>query len=686
MNRRTFKKKHNTVHSFGSRKRKSPMHKKRKKTPPAASECELFVGSERGTDDIDAVPSILGAVRSAEEMPSESTGHTGQVHFEPQFVPTNECRERGPGDIDALPSTSGTVQSDEEMPSSSTARTVQVHLEPQFVSTNECRERAASVQASLSSMSATERKMKLLGDEGENSTAAEDTDEFLVIQVAAINALLSKALCQQCLQPGLTVVPGTRHGLAVRMFLTCATCGAVANEWTSPRQEGSKIFDVNLRSMQAVKSIGKGATALNDFWSVMNVSHRGLDQKTFQKHLKRVFRPAGDAAAANVFSDAVTAVRDVYTEMEVSFTKNVTVVYDGTWMTRGHTSHIGVGTVIEFYTGLVLDAVVLSNRCHGCALGPKQGDPGYDDWEKSHVCQKNTDAPSGRMEVEAALVLFRRSLAKNDLRYTNIVCDGDCRTYLTLCEDRTYGFIPLTKEDCINHVKKRMDSGLRGAITKGKKGQPLGGRGGLTQGLIKKLTNYYGMALRAHPDVEGMQKAVMATFYHVTSTDTEPHHELCPPGPTSWCKHRVAEAKGEPQPPHKYNLARHVAEALLPLYRRLSEPQLLERCRGKKTQNAAESLHSVIWSILPKDENASLIAAETAVNEAVLKYNAGTLRAYTELCTSLGVKPGQHALQRAEEKDIIRKKKATKALQTQGQMAKRRHIQKDTKSYSPGAF
>lgn len=81
-----------------------------------------------------------------------------------------------------------------------------------------------------------------------------------------------------------------------------------------------------------------------------------------------------------------------------------------------------------------------------------------------------------------------------------------------------------------------------------------------------------------------------------------------------------------------------------------------------------------------------MIAAETAVSEAVLKYNAGTLRAYTELCTTIGVKPGQHALQRAEEKDSIRKKKAKTALQTRGQMAKRRHIQKDTKSHSPGVF
>ncbi|KAH7984679.1 hypothetical protein HPB52_023508 [Rhipicephalus sanguineus] len=122
-----------------------------------------------------------------------------------------------------------------------------------------------------------------------------------------------------------------------------------------------------------------------------------------------------------------------------------------------------------------------------------------------------------------------------------------------------------------------MGTALRTIVTKSKKDQPIGGKGGLTQNLIKQLTDYYGQALRQHDEVEDMQRAVMATFYHTTSTDQDPHHEFCPPGPDSWCRHRAAEAKGEPQPPHKYHLGRHVAAALLPVYQRLSDPQLLER-------------------------------------------------------------------------------------------------------------
>lgn len=73
------------------------------------------------------------------------------------------------------------------------------------------------------------------------------------------------------------------------------------------------------------------------------------------------------------------------------------------------------------------------------------------------------------------------------------ICNGDSHTYFAICEYRTYNFTPSTKEDCVNHVKYSMVPGLRGLITKGGKGQPLGGRAGQTQ--IKKLANCYGMAL-----------------------------------------------------------------------------------------------------------------------------------------------------------------------------------------------
>lgn len=82
-------------------------------------------------------------------------------------------------------------------------------------------------------------------------------------------------------------------------------------------------------------------------------------------------------------------------------------------------------------------------------------------------------------------------------------------------------------------MQERMGSALYGLVQKGKWAQPLGGRGDLTQELIKCLTSYYRMAPRNHTEVNEMQRAIMATFYHITSTDEGSHHDLCPPGALS---------------------------------------------------------------------------------------------------------------------------------------------------------
>ena len=87
-------------------------------------------------------------------------------------------------------------------------------------------------------------------------------------------------------------------------------------------------------------------------------------------------------------------------------------------------------------------------------------------------------------------------------RYTTMVSDGDSMSYKHLTNLRMYGDMELHKEECINHVAKRLGTALRKLAASGKKGGvTLGGRGfgRLTQATIIKLTAYYGMAVRAHP-------------------------------------------------------------------------------------------------------------------------------------------------------------------------------------------
>ena len=82
------------------------------------------------------------------------------------------------------------------------------------------------------------------------------------------------------------------------------------------------------------------------------------------------------------------------------------------------------------------------------------------------------------MEVGAAEMLWDRSLNRG-FRYTTMVSDGDSRTFNRLTEMKVYGDdITIAKEECVNHVAKRMGTALRKLTTQTKKtGVTLGGRG-----------------------------------------------------------------------------------------------------------------------------------------------------------------------------------------------------------------
>lgn len=119
-----------------------------------------------------------------------------------------------------------------------------------------------------------------MGQQGEE-TSGTPGGEFILVQATAINSMLADTLCPKCQKNSLGVNFETRLGLAVKMALSCSTCGSISSHWSSQRMDDSRVFDVNIRSMQAIQTIGKGQTALNDLWATMNISHRGLHHKTY---------------------------------------------------------------------------------------------------------------------------------------------------------------------------------------------------------------------------------------------------------------------------------------------------------------------------------------------------------------------------------------------------------------------
>jgi len=84
--------------------------------------------------------------------------------------------------------------------------------------------------------------------------------------------------------------------------------------------------------------------------------------KTFQTLQKSVTNSVVHAAD-ECMVEAGKKVRDYYLKMEPTIWNetdpiDICVTYDGTWHKRGHSSHHGVGVIIDLATGLIIDYVM----------------------------------------------------------------------------------------------------------------------------------------------------------------------------------------------------------------------------------------------------------------------------------------------------------------------------------------
>ncbi|EFN76675.1 hypothetical protein EAI_06934, partial [Harpegnathos saltator] len=99
----------------------------------------------------------------------------------------------------------------------------------------------------------------------------------------------------------------------------------------------------------------------------------------------------------------------------------------------------------------------------------------------------NHSGSAGKMEVDAIKEMFLRSEKKFEVKYVNYIGDGDSKTFKGILDINPYGDkCPVTKSECVGHVEKRMGTRLRNI----KQAKKLGGKGKLTEALIRKLTKY----------------------------------------------------------------------------------------------------------------------------------------------------------------------------------------------------
>ena len=182
--------------------------------------------------------------------------------------------------------------------------------------------------------------------------------ERIILDLDLLLAHLNKYTCPTCggvMSHGLNA--SECKGFVKNIEGRCSDCDGVTSFYTSgfneakSQKSNNKPFTINNDVVAASMALDMGPYKLNRFCEHLNLS--GLHQKSFKK-ITRDLHSNMIQTGNSVFTKSATIVRNVHKKsIEDPTPLDIAVSFDGTWLTRGHSSLIGLSTVIEVETGSV---------------------------------------------------------------------------------------------------------------------------------------------------------------------------------------------------------------------------------------------------------------------------------------------------------------------------------------------
>lgn len=538
-------------------------------------------------------------------------------------------------------------------------------------------------------------------------------NSFKIIDAASLQTFLtSSAICSSCKSAKgklkLWQDDSKKKGLKETLFSVCSHCSNKVYFDTSQQTIDNRHAEVNVRCIQAGLATGNGLSNLQNICGILNLP-KPVTSKNYNNTLKLLSQHSV-AEADSSMQNSVAYLKEVMQKdgeaADADRCYHVSVTLDGTWQKRyGFNSLLGVVFLISVLTGEVLDYVVKSKVCFECKSRNNwdKASKRYTDWYETHQnsCTINHTTSAESMEKTAAVEMFNRSVDTRGLKYTTYIGDGDSSSF-NVVREAMYtkykdGYV-VSKEDCVGHIQKRMGKGLR-TFKNSKKvlgdGIRIGGSGRLTDALMDKIQNYYGAAIRNNPgNLQNMENAVWAIYYHCIIENNESlaqQHHLCPIGASSWCRYQLDVANGTRYYDQTRCLPAIFRSALLPLFTRLSKPELLKRCLKGLTQNQNEAINAILWKKCPKTVfvGHTKLVANTA--QTVAHWNQGSASS-SNVLKRMGVgKVGINAarsfrLENSKRIVASAQKISTKYKRQRQQNRQNRKRKRDEKSYMPGGF
>ena len=273
------------------------------------------------------------------------------------------------------------------------------------------------------------------------------------------------------------------------------------------------------------------------------------------------------------------------------------------------------------------------------------------------------------MEADGLIECFQVSEKDRKLRCINYLGDGDSKLFLEKSKLDIYPQKQVKKLECVGHMQKRLGGRLRklkstkkGTLSDGK---TLSGKGCLTDKMINKLQNYFGITIR---QCEGkrvleMKKAIGADLFNCSEASNlgtkhikSVHKNLIVGANIKLISTTIRQHM-------KINQGR-VRELIKPIFVDLNNYEIPKKCLHGKTQNNNELINNLIWKRCPKDVYVGRTALEIGAASAVVNFNEG-FQGMLKVFKELGINPGEYCVNFCEKEDSNRiqlmERKATPA-------------------------
>ncbi|GFS62303.1 uncharacterized protein TNCV_5031671 [Trichonephila clavipes] len=214
----------------------------------------------------------------------------------------------------------------------------------------------------------------------ENSEAP----HYVIMDVQFLKGLLKNLLCDVCQSYSLKIDIGGKLRFSRKISVFCSSCDIIkSSNFTSRRisdSEGTEnqSFDINMCMAQSFLSFGKGYLAMEKFCMLMNMDL--TSSRTFNIYKKKLCK--------SLVRSTVKSLNDVRSQVKSAYQSNsaitdIDVTVDGTWLTRGHSSQISVGCVIDLLTGFVMDFLKL---CRNAALNVNTQNLVWEKIQQNFMC------------------------------------------------------------------------------------------------------------------------------------------------------------------------------------------------------------------------------------------------------------------------------------------------------------